>query len=408
MGAYSLAIPASPAGAGALSWRYIPVYTGRVRADYLLREDGALFGQGERLYCEDDWGFATSSSFIQLAEGIADVVDGYVLRRDGLLACACPEDVSCYGMDLRTNEPARLLEGVRSVVRNPPNVFAVGYDGALHGWGQNWRGSLGVRTEREGDGIIHRIMDRVSAVMKGSQVHQTYALGADGSLWHWAPTYNVYQPTPLDLELAPGSFGMGRGFPYFLDKAGALRRLANEEFTFEPFKARWTEVMNGVLDFDAPSEQLLAARDRNGALSVIRKLSFPPECDVRCTFSGVAQYLTARDVGVALREDASAVFFSVGDGIFLSIGDGIFSTFTIRSAEGRIARLDGIREPRMCCAPDGVFWAQSEGGALMEWAIEGQLLRAHPIDFEGIPRSALANGRFMVCEDSSVWERDVW
>lgn len=400
MGAYSLAIPASPAGAGALSWRYIPVYTGRVRADYLLREDGALFGQGERLYCEDDWGFATSSSFIQLAEGIADVVDGYVLRRDGLLACACPEDVSCYGMDLRTNEPARLLEGVRSVVVSPPNAFAVGYDGALHGWGQNWRGSLGVRTEREGDGIIHRIMDRVSAVMKGSQVHQTYALGADGSLWHWAPTYNVYQPTPLDLELAPGSFGMGRGFPYFLDKAGALRRLANEEFTYEPFKARWTEVMNGVLDFDAPSERLLAARDLNGALTVFRTFAFSSQCDMRVTFSDVAQYLMARDVGVALRKDASAVFFSVGDGLF--------STFSARCVEGQVARLDGIRSPDICGTPDGVFWAQCESGALLEWAFEGDRSRPHIIWLEGIPRSALGDGRFIVCDDSSVWERDAW
>ena len=52
------------------------------------------------------------------------------------------------------------------------------------------------------------------------------------------PTYNAYQPVPLDLKLAPGSFEMGRGFPYFLDRTGALRHLADKEFTFELFKAR--------------------------------------------------------------------------------------------------------------------------------------------------------------------------
>jgi hypothetical protein len=292
-----------------------------------------------------------------------------------------------------------LLEGVRSVVRNPPNVFTVGHDSTLRGWGRNWRGSIGAPPAKEGDGIIHRVADCVSAVMRGSKPYQTYALKTDGSLWHWAPSYGVCQPVPLDAELTPGSFEMGRGFPYFLDITGMLRLLANEEFTFKPFKARWTEVMPGVLDFDAPNEEMLAVRDLNGALSVFRTFSFCPQCDMRVTFSGVAQYLTAKDVGVALRKDAPAAFFSVNDGIF--------SMLTAMAVEGDIARLDRIRDPRMPYATDGVFWAQDGGGALMEWAFEEDRLRPRPIELEGVPRNALVNGRFIVCDDSSVWEQEL-
>lgn|GEM_PF-2344818 len=67
--------------------------------------------------------------------------------------------------------------------------FAIRADGALYGWGSNWRGRLGIgdQATAERTGRSHpnpvRVLDNVASVSVGSS--HTMAIRSDGSLWGW-------------------------------------------------------------------------------------------------------------------------------------------------------------------------------------------------------------------------------
>lgn len=181
-----------------------------------VRQDGTLWCWGRSL--DGQVGVGDLGSAFSEPQRVGTATDWAAVAAGGAHTCAVRADGTlwCWGDNLEGQlglgtlgegtdggEPARVEGSWRSVVTGDGHTCAIDTDGALHCWGANRWGELGIGT-MDPTPVPSRVGTEAWTVVAAGADH-TCALRHDGTPWCWGRN--------TDYQLGLGTAGIGDGRP---------------------------------------------------------------------------------------------------------------------------------------------------------------------------------------------------
>lgn len=369
-------------------------------AEYLLRGDGSLYGRGRFVFSVGHpLQYENRQDFVLIDTEVADLNEGYMLKRNGELYCVYPGESSqrilVPGSQSAKDRPVLVMEHARQHLFSHPNEFVVMQDGFVYGWGRNWRGSLGVPGLPEN--ILQPVFVTDSIIeLRCGKMYQTFALKEDRSIWHWSPEHGQYKPARLEQIVSARLFQPASEIILWLTDDDDLFYLSNDCDYHSDIASRKEKLLSsGIRSFSA-TQYLIAADHNDGALvlwSLFRRNMPVPLKEIPC-LAGVVQYLVADETVVAL--DRSGKLYRI---VHYFVGNESMLAVDLLSDD--IVRIDCLRTCGI--TPFGVYAANQEGQLVsFSWCtpFERKTIYHNPA------LQTLEDGRFVVCPDGSVWEKE--
>lgn len=373
-------------------------------AEYLLREDGLLFGRGSRVYNEQD--YVALDNFTLLDTDIADIDDCYLLKRDGRLFCIYPGNSLTHRIILpmqsqsAERQPVKVMDDVKQHLHSHPNEFVMLQDGTVYGWGLNWRGSLGTDLKGENISSPVYVTDHAAKLICGDTLYQTLVLKDDQSIWHWSPSHGHYQPIRLIEHVTELRF-LPFGNIIVLNEDGKLfLALVNDAADDNKDKLVKQEILKHDIVSVQFSQFLMAAiaKDMSLALWLLPLSQHRQISKQTFSLAAVVQYLIASDSVAALDKNGKLYHIK-----HYYIGNE--SKLLVEELAEDIFSIDSLIYNSIECT--GVYAIDRKGCLIkIQWSLpeyQSQQCACSTI-FEKNVLHTLDRGNFVVCKDGSVWE----